>query len=372
MKWRTERLGNFVTLKRGFDLPESRRVEGDVPIISSSGIFGFHSEKKVDGPGVVTGRYGTLGEVFYVEEPYWPLNTSLYVQDFHGNDPRFVFYLLKNQLKDIKSDKAAVPGVNRNDLHEQQAKVPDIVGQRRIAYILSAYDDLIENNRRRMTLLEESARQLYREWFVRLRFPGYEHTRIKNGVPEGWERKIFGDIGEQIRDIVSPEDLEPDTPYIGLEHMPRRSISLSTWGRAADVSSSKNRFRAGEILFGKIRPYFHKVGIAFVEGVASSDAIVIRPASEELRSLVLMTASSDGFVAQASQTMKEGSKMPRADWKVMEQYQVALPHPGLLNAFNSLIIPITEQLRTLTFQNQKLQTARDILLPRLMSGALAV
>jgi type I restriction enzyme S subunit len=251
-------------------------------------------------------------------------------------------------------------------------RYPAVDIQRRIADILSAYDDLIENNRRRIALLEEAARQLYREWFVRLRFPGHEHTRIANGVPEGWERKVLGDICTDVRETVLPEELESDTPYIGLEHMPRRSITLSEWGRAEDVTSTKHRFRTGEILFGKIRPYFHKVGIAFVDGVASSDAIVLRPVSPALRGLVLLTVSSDPFVAQASQTMREGSKMPRADWKLMKHYAVAVPPSGLLSPFNGIVESITEQLKTLTFQTQKLRAARDLLLPRLMSGEIAV
>jgi type I restriction enzyme S subunit len=244
--------------------------------------------------------------------------------------------------------------------------------QTRIADILSAYDNLIENNRRRMALLEDAARHLYREWFVRLRFPGYEHTPVTNGVPEGWERKTLGELCEESRDSVSPETLEPNTPYIGLEHMPRRSISLSEWGTAKQVTSHKHRFRDGEILFGKIRPYFHKVGIAFVDGVASSDAIVIRMLGRNLRGLVLMTVSSDPFVAVAAQTMREGSKMPRADWKQMQQYGVPLPPDGLLSSFDNVIRSIVEQLKTLTFANQQLRAARDLLLPRLMSGEIAV
>ena len=110
----------------------------------------------------------------------------------------------------------------------------------------------------------------------------------KRQVPEGWEQKSLGDICTDVRETVLPDELDSDTPYIGLEHMPRRSITLSTWGRAEDVTSTKYRFHTGEILFGKIRPYFHKVGIVFVDGVASSDAIVIRPVSEELRALVLL------------------------------------------------------------------------------------
>lgn len=372
MSWRSCRLGDVLTLKRGHDLPEHSRQDGDVPVVSSSGITGYHKEAKAIAPGVVTGRYGTLGEVFFLDRDYWPLNTALYVVDFKGNDPKFSAYFLKHALKDYQSDKAAVPGVDRNVLHELKVRAPNITTQLRIASILSTYDDLIENNHRRMALLEESARLLYREWFVRLRFPGHEHTRIVDGVPEGWERTTLGNLCKEIRELVLPDEVEPDTPYIGLEHMPRRSISLNEWGKAEQVTSGKHLFRAGEILFGKIRPYFHKVGITFVDGVASSDTIVMRPLEKKLRGLALMTVSSDEFIALTAQTMKEGSKMPRADWKQMQQYSVQLPPDGLLSSFDSVIQDIIGQLKTLSFTNQKLRAARDLLLPRLMSGEIAV
>jgi type I restriction enzyme S subunit len=252
------------------------------------------------------------------------------------------------------------------------SNLPDLLSQRAAGAMLGAYDDLIENNRRRMALLEESARLLYREWFVRLRFPGYEHTPIVDGVPQGWERKTLGDLCSESRDMVLPEALEPDTPYIGLEHIPRRSISLNEWGAAEQVTSSKSRFKAGEIIFGKIRPYFHKVGVAFVDGVASSDSIVVRPAEDTLHGLILMTMSSDEFVAVTAQQMKEGSKMPRADWKQMKAYSVPLPPSGLLSNFDGVIQPIVEQLKSISFTNQKLRAARDLLLPRLMSGEISV
>ncbi|MBS0552941.1 MAG: restriction endonuclease subunit S [Proteobacteria bacterium] len=267
---------------------------------------------------------------------------------------------------------ATVEHIKVGDAENLLIPCPSIDVQRQIGSTLSAYDDLIENNRRRMALLEESARLLYREWFVHLRSPGHEHTRIVDGVPEGWDQKALGDLCDNVRETVHPEALEADTPYIGLEHMPRRSISLGEWGRADEVTSTKHRFRTGEILFGKIRPYFHKVGVAFVDGVASSDAIVIRPVDEKLQCLVLMTTSSDEFVAVTAQQMKEGSKMPRADWKQMQQYAVLVPPDGLLGDFNGWIQPIVEQLKALCFANRRLRAARDLLLPRLMSGELTV
>jgi type I restriction enzyme S subunit len=291
-------------------------------------------------------------------------------------DKKFLFYLfntksVRGQINGSASG-TKVRHTSPERIYRVKVCVPSVSQQARIASILSSYDDLILNNHRRIQLLEQSARLLYKEWFISLRFPGHEHVKINHGVPEGWERKTLGGLCEEIRESVSPDSVEPDTPYIGLEHLPRRSIALNEWGTADQVTSSKHRFREGEILFGKIRPYFHKVGIAFVDGVASSDAIVIRPFRDELRAFVLMTVSSDGFVAVTAQTMKEGSKMPRADWKQMQQYLVPLPPEGVRAVFNSIIDPILQQLKTLSFENRNLSKARDILLPRLMNGEVVV
>ena len=296
--------------------------------------------------------------------------------DRNKADPRYYFYFFQSFLGRATvlsiAKQVGAAGLPGSKLAGLEVPHPATEVQSRIADVLVAYDDSIENNCRRITLLEDVARQLHREWFVRLRFPGCEHASIDRHVPKGWRPHTFGDHCEEIRDSVSPEAMEPATPYIGLEHIPRRSISLSEWGAVEDVTSNKHRYRENDILFGKIRPYFHKVGIAFTDGVASSDAIVIRPKDAKLLPLVLMTASSDPFVAATSQTMREGSKMPRADWKQMQAYPVPLPPDGLLQSFNDFINPILAQLKTLSFMNRRLKAARDLLLPRLMSGEVTV
>jgi type I restriction enzyme S subunit len=298
-----------------------------------------------------------------------------FIADPKKSDPRFVKYLfdatIQSRVQQF-TQGAAQDNLSQEKLLSIDFLVPTVDEQVRIAEILSAYDDLIENNRRRMALLEEAVRQLYREWFVRLRFPGYKHARMHDGIPKEWERKTLGDMCQEIRESVVPDEIEPNTPYIGLEHMPRRSVSLSEWGKVEQVTSTKHWFREGEILFGKIRPYFHKVGVAFVDGAASSDAIVIRPLAKHLRGFVLATVSSDSFIAVTAQTMREGSKMPRADWKQMQRYVIPLPPVGLLTRFERVIQPIVGQLKTLTFANQKLRAARDLLLPRLMNGEIAL
>ena len=329
---------------------------------------------------LITIAGANVGKCGLVRTQYLPANTNQAVGIIRVRkelvDPRFVYYSFKqpsiiNLCRSI-GGQSAQPNINLTNLKAFKIDLPDLLSQKRIASILSAYDDLIENNRRRIQLLEQAARLLYKEWFVHLRFPGHEHVKIIDGVPEGWKRKVLGDVCFEVRETVSPATLEPNTPYIGLENMPRRSITLCEWGQAEQVTSSKHRYREGEILFGKIRPYFHKVGIALTDGVASSDAIIIRPVSPHLLALVLMTISSDGFVAVTAQQMKEGSKMPRADWKQMQQYPVPQPPDGVLRVFNNFIDPILTQLTALSFSNRKLNTVRDLLLPRLLSGEVSV
>lgn len=151
--WPLVRLGDEITLQRGHDLPSHVRESGEVPVISSSGVTGFHSAAKAQGPGVVIGRYGTLGKVHYVVGPYWPLNTTLYVTDFRDNEPRFVRFFLETLAYEDHSDKTSVPGINRNDLHGLVVGWPPVATQRRIA-------DVLEAIHRRMDAEEKAARAL--------------------------------------------------------------------------------------------------------------------------------------------------------------------------------------------------------------------
>ncbi len=193
----------FVTLQRGFDLPTSTRIGGEYPVVASTSINGFHNAYnayKVEPPGVVTGRSGALGEVQYLQTRFWPLNTTLWVKDFKGNLPQYVYYYLKTLDLARFNSGAGVPTLNRNDLDTLEVSVHNCMEQRKITAILSAYDDLIENNARRIAILEEMARALYREWFVRFRFPGHEDIGMVESplgpIPKGWEVKRIGDVLE--------------------------------------------------------------------------------------------------------------------------------------------------------------------------------
>lgn len=295
-------------------------------------------------------------------------------------DPEFLCYFLLGDYVQGRFLSAAtgatVPHLNMSDIRSLPIpELPDRNRQRWIATTLAAYDDLIENNTRRIEILEEMARRLYEEWFVQFRFPGHEGVEFKESelglIPEGWVVSCLGDIAEEIREAVHPSSVSPDTPYIGLEHLPRRSITLREWGSADSVSSGKLFFRRGDVLFGKIRPYFHKVVIAPFSGICSSDTILIRPKKDNFLGVVLCCSSSDKFVDYATQT-SNGTKMPRADWKVLKNYPVLIPSDGILSDFNGFVLGVVGQARNLMLKNVNLRAQRDLLLPKLISGEIDV
>ncbi|MFZ5480609.1 MAG: restriction endonuclease subunit S [Myxococcota bacterium] len=263
----------------------------------------------------------------------------------------------------------AQKGIRGSELENIQIACPPLGSQRRIAATLAAYDDLIDVNERRIRLLEESVRVLYREWFERLRFPGHQRVAVKDGVPEGWSRAAFRQLVDEVRRAAPIEKIAAETPYVGLEHVPRRSLALADWGTAAEVTSGKLWFRRGEILFGKIRPYFHKVVVAPMDGVCSSDIIVFVP-REGWSGLAAAVASSDAFVAHASKTSGEGARMPRANPRMLLDWPVLLPDAATASAFEEFVTPRIDQMNLLRAQSRAAARARDFLLPRLMDGTL--
>lgn len=293
--------------------------------------------------------------------------------------PEFLFYLLntasvRGQIKGSATG-ATVRHTSPSRIYDVGVELPSLSIQRRIAGILSAYDKLIENSQRRIKILESMARALYREWFIHFRFPGHESVaRIPSAIgeiPRGWGVHKLGEIAEEVRRNVPKGELDEPTPYVGLEHIPRRSLALDNWGTATTIGSNKLQFKKDEILFGKIRPYFHKVSLAPFDGLCSADTIVIRARRPEHYSFIVTCVSSDEFVAEASAT-SNGAKMPRANWNVLKKYPVVIPGGDLAQKFSQLLSGIIAQQQALVFQIKNLRRTRDLLLPRLLSGQIDV
>lgn len=375
MSWCQRPLGEVIRLKRGHDLPASQRVIGEIPVISSSGITGYHNAAKAEGPGVVTGRYGTLGEVHYIEGPYWPLNTALYVEDFKGNYPRFVGYLLTTLELGAKNEAGAVPGVNRNTLHQMSVSVPDVDTQVSIATVLLQYDDLIETNRRRIALLEEAARLLYREWFVNLRFPGYARCKIVDGLPEGWMRGSVHNFVHVLSGGTPNTKTDRfwggDIPFFTPKDCSGSMYVLSTEKTLTEdgLDECNSRLFGKETIFITARGTVGKLVLAQCPMAMNQSCYALAP-KDGLNNLLLFLALEDGV--EHLKGMASGGVFDTIIVDTFKFMPFVRPTIDMANQFGETVRPVFDQIVCLLVQNELLSQARDELLPKLMSGAIQV
>jgi type I restriction enzyme S subunit len=378
-------------------------VEAGVPVIRGSNLrddltrfipegFVFVSEDRareygpqhVKSGDLVFTCWGTIGQVGLIPEvgphpEYIISNKQLKLRvNPEIADPIFCFYYLASppSVAYIRNRGigGAVPGINLGILKGLPIALPRLETQRRIANTLSAYDDLIENNRRRMALLEDSARQLYQEWFMQLRFPGHEHSRIIEGAPKGWER------------VAVPEalDINPTTRlsdanehrWVEMADLPTDSMVIQNSILREGRSGSK--FQNGDTLFARITPCLENGKTGFVDfladgevGRGSTEFIVLR--SKRLTpEFVYCLARTYHFRENAIKSMIGSSGRQRVQESCFDKFFVSVPPRSLLNLFRDIAEPVFRQVKLLATENQKLRAARNLLLPRLMSGEVAV
>ncbi len=377
--WKYYQLGNVLTLQRGFDLPERNRREGTIPIVSSSGISGYHNVAKVSGPGVITGRYGTLGEVFYIRQDFWPLNTTLYVRDFKGNDPLFLSYFLRTLNLAHQNTAGAVPGLNRNALHLLPVCIPPLTTQHKIAAILSAYDDLVENNTRRIAILEEMAQSLYREWFVHFRFPGHEKKGMVESplgmIPERWEVVKFSTAVEIDPPTRIPK--EGEKPFVSMANLSSVSMLIDSYEMRSGNGGSK--FKNDDTLFARITPCLENGKTGYVQFLPSDQAVafgstefIVLRSKTLCPEYVYLMARSNEFRDNAIKSMTGATGRQRVQVSCFDKFLLAHPDTDTLTAFRELVAPIFGSIYILAQKNANLRQTRDLLLPRLISGEVDV
>jgi type I restriction enzyme, S subunit len=365
----------------GLDVTESRCkfYEGPVEgrfVLGSGDVVVAMTDLKQDAP--ILGSAGIVpeGERYLHNQRIGKVK----IRDEDRLDRRFAPWLLNSPVVREAVRSSATGATVRHTaparIEAVAVSLPPVPTQRRIAMTLSAFDELVAGNERRIELLEDLARSLYREWFVHFRFPGHINGELVEGdagpIPKGWSLSRLADFAEVVVDGVEPSEFEVSDRHVGLEHLSRRSTTLHRWGSTKTVRSRKLRFARGDTLFGKIRPNLHKVAWAPFPGLASSDTVIVRPRNG-LTGFVNALASSDRFVAEAVATAN-GTKMPRADPRAMLAYEVVVPDEGssLLVQFNQAIERWLSWSGELVQVNQMLVATRDLLLPRLVTGQLDI
>ena len=388
--WRTTSLGEVLTLQRGFDLPQQDRHPGPYPVIASTGPVGTHDEAAVKGPGVVIGRSGSLGGGQFISDNFWPLNTTLWVKDFQGNEPRFCYYLLKSLDLAHFNAGSGVPTLNRNHIHPLPVTVPPLDEQRAIAHVLGTLDDKIELNRRMNETLEAMARALFRSWFVDFEpvrakmegrwrpgeslpgLPAHLHPLFPDrlvpselgDIPEGWE---VGAVGTYATNFDAKR-----VPVSKAERLKRRG--RYPYHGAAGVMDHVDDylFDGVFLLVGEDGSVVTEAGSAVTQYVwgkfwVNNHAHVLQGAgavSTEHLYLYFNNVLVEPYVT--------GAVQPKLSQGRMNAMPFLYPGPALCEAFAEAVKPWFAADRSTADAIGSVAAIRDTLLPRLVSGELRV
>ncbi len=323
------------------------------------------------------------------------------VRASEGVDQDFLYYNMASQdfveFATAGSEGTRMPRAKWDHVSGYELVLPPVRVQRAVADVLCSFDDRIELNRRMYQTLEEMAQALFKSWFVDFDpvrakmegrwnpgeslpglpahlynlFPDRLVDSELGPIPEGWRIATFGEVADELRRNVSPNDIR-GSPYISLAQMPRQSITLSGWTTVTnEVVSRKLGFKKWELLFGKLRPYFHKVGVAPIDGVCSTDIVVVRPRSPGWFGFVLGHLSSTEFV-HYTDTGSTGTRMPRTSWRVIANYEFVVPPEILARTHTRYLHPLIKRIGVSIHENRGLAALRDAWLPKLVSGELRI
>jgi len=293
-------------------------------------------------------------------------------------DPLFVYYWLSSkrmiQYLEGMNNGGAVPLINLGIIRKVPVPLPEFTIQRRIADILSAYDDLIENNRRRIQLLEQSARLLYKEWFVHLRFPGHEYVKIKDGVPEGWERLTLGGIAKTNTESYSAKSLPDEINYIDISSVAQgRVVSKNKIPSAEAPGRARRKAKDGDVIWSNVRPNLRAYALILEpdETDVFSTGFTVLSAEKVPFTWLYLYVTTDSFVGHLV-NHATGAGYPAVRPDDFERADVVVPPKALLTLFHEATEPSFQMITKLEKQNQKLSQSRDLLLPCLMNGELVI
>lgn len=397
-EWKRMPLGEFVTLQRGHDLPDENRRPGHVPILGSFGVTGWHDKAIARGPGVTVGRSGaSFGVVSYSATDYWPLNTALYVIDFHGNDERFAYYFLKKFGFKSYNSGSAQPSLNRNFVHPVPVDVPPLPEQRAIAHILGMLDDKIELNRRMSETLEVMARALFQSWFVNFdpvrakaegRDPGLpQHIadlfpdRLVDSelgeIPEGWEVQPFSETVEVIGGGTPKTSV---SEYWGGEIPWFSVVDAPTFAEVWAIDTEKKVTQKGVAASStKVLP----VGTTIISarGTVGRLALIGVPMAMNQSCYGLRgKRGANGFfnyfstrtLVSVLQQRAHGSVFDTITRDTLAGVAAIVPPERVVDEFERLAEPLLNDIHNNLLQSRTLAALRDMLLPKLISGELHV
>jgi len=358
--WKECTLGDLITFQRGHDLPKSQMINGKYPVVGSNGIIGYHNEYTTEAPSITIGRSGNVGNPCIVYGQTWSHNTTLYVKDFKGNDPVFVYYFLKTMDLANYAGGSAVPTLNRNHIHTLPIKVPGSVdAQKKIGYYLRLLDKKIELNNAINDNLEQQAKALYKDWFL-----DFSPFSSDGTLPEGWR---IGTVG----DIIQLHDSKR-VPLSGTERGKMAKL-YPYYGATSLMDYVDNYLFDGiYLLLGEDGTVVDNLGfpiLQYVYGrfwVNNHAHVITGKEGFSVEELYLF------FGLTNIKSIVTGAVQQKVSQQNLKKVPAIIPSSTALSSFDELIQPIFSQIRNLRDENARLTSLRDALLPKLMSGELDV
>lgn len=382
-------LGTLIEFQRGYDLPKSNFIQGNVPVISSNGILGYHNQYKVKGPGITIGRSGTVGLPHYIEENFFPHNTALFIKDFKGNNPKYIFYLLKTLSLNDRKSGSGVPTMNRNHLHPLKVSAHlDLKAQHQIASVLSSLDAKIELNNKINAELEAMAKTIYDYWFVQFDFPYSPPTeglgvvkpyktsggkmvyneQLKREIPEGWEVCELSDIANITMGQSPPGESYNETGdgiifYQGCTDFGSRFPSIRQYTNAPTRFASK-----GDILLS-VRAPVGTMNIALNDCCIGRGLAALN-SKDNCNPYLFEVLKNLKIVFDRRNT--DGTTFGAITKDDLFSLQVIKPKKEVIDEFANLQNSVYEKQNILALENQQLTQLIDWLLPMLMNGQVTV
>lgn len=375
--WKRCLLGEVLTLQRGFDLPHRLRRDGKTPIVTSSGVSDTHNKAMVAGPGVVTGRYGTIGEVFYVEEDFWPLNTTLFVRDFKGNDPLFISYLLRTIDFKSHSGKSGVPGVNRNDLHGLLVSIPDLEEQKLIAQALADADALLMAQDQLIAKKRDIKKGAMQELLTgKRRLPGFSSA---------WQKKTLYELAGKRKDLFDDGD------WIEARYLSETGVRLIQTGNigvGCFIDKSEKKFiseesfstlrckelQVGDVLICRLAEPAGRAcifpGSNSVKTITAVDVTIFRPQEDlaDRRYLVQVFNTKDWFESVAERC--GGSTRSRIARGALGKMEIEIPSVVEQHEIANILEDMDKEIAVLEAQREKAAALKQGMMQQLLTGKI--
>lgn len=377
MEWKEVRLGDILNFRRGHDLPHSAMKPGNIPVAGSNGVIGYHDTATPIKPILTIGRSGNVGKPYFYEEA-WAHNTTLYVDDFKGNDPKFLYYLCQTMPFANFGGGSAVPTLNRNHIHPLETKIPvKVEDQRRIASILSSLDRKIELNNKINDDLEEMAQAIFKNWFVD--FEPFKDGKFVDSelgmIPEGWKVGTLGDFCKCLLGGTPSRSKEEywngDVNWINSGEINKFRI-LEASEKITELGLSKS---ATKLLPKKTTVLaitgatLGQVSLLEIDTCANQSVIGVLENTEVPYEYIYPFIKDRIEMLIQHQT---GGAQQHINKDNVESLIFLLPAINVLEDYISLVSPMYKRIESQCFENLYLSTLRDTLLPRLMSGELEV